>query len=330
MNSVLSQWFLIAGLFVCSVSLWSFTNFGSDPNIEKERIPNFAFEFLYEVARHVPDTEVNPLLDKDKQYSGSLLDCIIKKTDYSALYPSRKYYNEGASHRLFILYQSIVMGHSISSLRTAYRIAEYVREHLDNDASDILGTDLDKSGNRSGGKRVRLKQLMVRMASKRRLSLDEYFDLFIIGADNGHPWRLVKYYLLTDDADISYIANSKLSSRNGAAALDVNQSQGQGYKTRIVMIGNAIRDSYIARTSSKRFGRDVLDGLAREQINERWLWNQFQILAEEAEPYGSFDPQSTWRALAAGDNIHELLYLLQIFWTTTPTSGSVGIYKEIA
>ena len=60
-------------------------------------------------------------------------------------------------------------------------------------------------------------------------------------------------------------------------------------------------------------------GLARGQLGERWLWSQLQILAEEAqqqEPQSSFDPQATWRALAAEDNIHELLYLLRVFWTS--------------
>ncbi len=68
-----------------------------------------------------------------------------------------------------------------------------------------------------------------------------------------------------------------------------------------------------------RFEREVLGGLAHSQLGERWLWSQLQILAEEAqqqEPQTSFDPQATWRALAAGDNIHELLYLLRLLWTS--------------
>jgi hypothetical protein len=57
----------------------------------------------------------------------------------------------------------------------------------------------------------------------------------------------------------------------------------------------------------------------RGQLGERWLWNQLEILAEEAqqlEPRGSLDPQATWRALAPADNIRELLYLFRLLWTS--------------
>lgn len=199
-----------------SVSVWSFTNFGSDPDIEKERIPNFALEFLYEVAKHVRDTEVNPLLDKDKQYRGSLLDCIIRRVDYLQLYPSHKYSKDGASHRLFMLYQTIVLGHSVSSLRTAYNIAMYVKAKVSEDVSDRLGIDLDKTGD----KRVRVKQLMVSMVKDGLLSLDEYYELFITGAENGNPWRLVKYYLLGElpSADFGTV---------GSDTIEGNRSQDQ-------------------------------------------------------------------------------------------------------
>ena len=67
-----------------------------------------------------------------------------------------------------------------------------------------------------------------------------------------------------------------------------------------------------------RFEREVLGDLARGNLGERWLWNQLQILEEEAkqqEPQAGFDPQATWRALASEDNIYELLYLLRLLWT---------------
>jgi hypothetical protein len=293
-----------------SISLWMFTNFGSEADCEKQRIPNAALEFVYEVARRVPDIEVNRLIDRDtKNYKTSLLNCVISRTDYLPLYPSKKYGNDGASHRLFTLYQTIVLGHSVSSLRTAYKIAEYVKGKAGEEDSDRLGIDLDKTLYKQRDAR----KLIVHMVSDGLLSLNEYYDLFVVGTGSGnsHPWRLVKYYLLTD-TDVDFHFNS--------TEIYPTASDGESrYKARLNSVGKAIRDSYIAKKGEDRFDREVLGGLARGQLGERWLWSQLQILAEEAqrqEPQGSFDPQSAWRALAIEDNIHELLFLLRLLWTS--------------
>lgn len=89
----------------------------------------------------------------------------------------------------------------------------------------------------------------------------------------------------------------------------------QAYKARLVLVGKAIRDSYFARRSEARFSKEVLGGLARNQLDELWFWTQLQQLAEEAEPEGRFDAQQNWRALGADDNLEELLYLLRLLWT---------------
>ena len=70
------------------------------------------------------------------------------------------------------------------------------------------------------------------------------------------------------------------------------------YKARLVSLGKAIHDSYIARMGKAKVSREVLGGLAHYELGERWLWGQLQILAEEDESKG-FDAQATWRALAA-------------------------------
>jgi hypothetical protein len=229
--------------------------------------------------------------------------------DYFQLYPSKKYDREGASHRLFTLYQKIVLGHSVNSLCTAYKIAEYLKTKVGEADSSKLGIDLDKTRE----KKYEVRKLIVHMVADGLLGFDEYYDLFVVGtgSGNGHPWRLVKYYLLTDaDVDFHFKASEIHSTGIGGE---------NRYKFRLQSVGKAIRDSYIARKGKARFEREVLGGLSRGQLGERWLWSQLQILAEEAqqqEPQGSFDPQSTWRALAAEDNIHELLYLLRVLWTS--------------
>jgi len=293
-----------------SVTLWMFTNIGMEADCQKQRIPNAALEFIYEVARHVPDIEVNRLIDKDtKNYQTSLLNCVINRTDYVSLYPSKKYSNDVASHTLFRLYQTKVLGHAVSSLRTAYKIAEYVKAKAGEEVSDRLGIDLDKKHD----KQRDVRKLIVHMVTDGLLSVDEYYDLFVVSTEsgNGHPWRLVKYYLLTN-ADVGFPISS--------TEIHPTASDGESrYRARLNSVGKAIRDSYVARKDMARFEREVLGGLAHGQLDERWLWTQLQILAEEAqqqELQGSFDPQATWRALAAEDNIYELLYLLRLLWTS--------------
>ena len=294
-----------------SVSMWMFTNIGMGANCEKQRIPNAAIEFVFEIARKVPLTEVETLINRDiKNYQTSLLNCIINRMDYPKLYP-KKYGNEGASHTLFRLYQTKVLGHSISKLRTAYKIAKYIKAKAED--CDRIGIDLDKIYH----KQLDVKKLIVQMvtdATEANISLDEYYDLFVVGrgSGNGHPWRLVKYYLLTD-SDVDFPVSS-------TEIHHPTTSYGESrYRARFDSIGKAIRDSYIARKGVAKFEREVLGGLAHSQLGERWLWSQLQILAEEAqqqEPQTSFDPQATWRELVDGNDIHELLYLLRLLWTS--------------
>ena len=57
-----------------------------------------------------------------------------------------------------------------------------------------MGIDLDKMQFKD--KQVRVNQLMVSMVADGLLSFDEYYDMFVVGVGNGHPWRLIKYYPL--------------------------------------------------------------------------------------------------------------------------------------
>jgi len=242
--------------------MWMFINIGKEADCEKQRIPNAALEFVYEVTRHVPDIELNRLINRDtKNYKTSLLNCVINRVDYLPLYPSKRYGNDGSSPRLFRLYQTIVLGHSVNSLHTAYRIAEYVKRKAGEEDSERLGIDLDKRHD----KQRDLRKLIVRMVADEQLSIDEYYDLFVVGtgSGNGHPWRLVNYYLFTD-ADVDFHFNS--------SEIHPITSDGENrYKFRLQSVGKAIRDSYIARKGEARFEREVLSGLARGQLGERWL-----------------------------------------------------------
>lgn len=90
-----------------SVTMWMFDN-RKGGDCDGQRIPNFALKFLYQVKNStVLDPEIDGLINKDvENYQSSLLNCIINRIDYLPLYPSKKYDNQGASHKLFMLYQS--------------------------------------------------------------------------------------------------------------------------------------------------------------------------------------------------------------------------------
>ena|SRR5215469_10086211 len=92
-----------------------------------------------------------------------------------------------------------------------------------------------------------------------------------------------------------------------------SKPQPQHYKTKLIEVGNLVRDSYISRKSEARFKREVLQGLERGQLDKYWLWSQFKILEEESLNNGStFNAQQTWITLNP-DN--ESLFLLRLLWT---------------
>jgi hypothetical protein len=99
-----------------------------------------------------------------------------------------------------------------------------------------LDIDLDKIQDNQ----VRLRHLVVRMVADGLLSLDEYYDLLVVASDwNGPPWRLIKYYLLAEVDESSFLVPN----------IETKASIDQPYKARLVSVGKAIRDSYIARKS---------------------------------------------------------------------------------
>jgi hypothetical protein len=170
-----------------SVTMWMYDN-SKGGDCDRQLIPNFALKFLYQVKNStVLDTEIDGLINKDvKNYQSSLLNSIINRLDYQPLYPSKKYDKQGASHKLFMLYQTYIMGHSIGSLLTAQKIAQYVKKHYDGDYGK-LGIDLDNTPE----KKVTVEQLMVSMVAGGLLGFNEYYDLFVVA--HGNPWLLLKF-----------------------------------------------------------------------------------------------------------------------------------------
>ncbi len=109
-----------------SLYMWLFSNAGTGPDCSIEEIPNTALRFLFQAIRHIDRRgEIRDLVMNNMR--PNLLDAIERGEDYNPLYP-RKGFN-GVSNRLFSLYQIIIRGQPVSSIKVS-------RNALLNDCDD--------------------------------------------------------------------------------------------------------------------------------------------------------------------------------------------------
>ena len=112
-----------------SMIMYQYSN-SKGADLKKQRIPNFALNFLHAAAIDGLDQEIKELTyleGKKTSYKYSFLNCIAEQQDYFLLYPLRSKELDGASLELFLLYQTYILKHSNRSLHTAYKIAEYLK-----------------------------------------------------------------------------------------------------------------------------------------------------------------------------------------------------------
>ena len=207
---------------------------------------------------------------------------------------------------MFSLYQTHIRDYPAKSLYTAYKIAQYVNSKInpENNKQKSLGVDIQQKVD----KQNTVKKWIIEMAEEGGITFNEYYDLFVV-SQLGNPWYIVKYYMLSDTADLKAI-NEEDNNHSSKLNDDL------GYK-KVVSVGIAIFKSHIERRGRERFIKDVLGGLAHRRIHTNWLRTQFQRLAEENE---EFDYNANWKALCINkqgkESIYELLYLLRLLFTT--------------
>ena len=306
-----------------SLIMWMFSN-GREPDCELERIPNFALNFLHEAAKYGLAEEIQRLMIIERRnkrsYMYSFLSCIIKKLDYLPLYPSKKFKNEGASPELFFLYETKVRNYPTKSLDTAYNIAQYVNTKLDADDKK-QGIDIDTDIK----KQTKVKKRIIEMAKEGKITFDEYYNLFVSSPHLGNPWRLVKYYMVSNVRRFKAIVKVE----------DKLTNYEQDHKNRVIDVGTAIYDSYIRRRGGKSFEKHVLGGLQHNHLHASWLRTQFQRLSEENE---DFDLDANWKALCINklgeESVYDFLDLLRVFFTylhynsTIETKSDAGVQNE--
>jgi hypothetical protein len=115
--------------------MYQYSN-GKEANLKKQRIPNFALNFLHAAAIQGLDQDINKLTSlegRKTSYRYSLLNCIAEQQDYDFLYPSRLKKLDGASPRLFLMYQTYILKYPTKTLHTAYKVAEYLKSKVDSE-----------------------------------------------------------------------------------------------------------------------------------------------------------------------------------------------------
>ena len=292
-----------------SMIMYQYSN-GKGADLKKQRIPNFALNFLHAATIKLPDTEeLTNLEGKKTSYKYSLLNCIAEQQDYYFLYPSRKRLQKlnGASPELFHLYQTYILKYPVKTLHTAYKIAEYLKSKVD---TEKLAVNIE----RYTKKQNTVKKWIINMASEGVITFDEYYNLFIRSLlDRRNPWMLVKYYMLTDKA-------SEFQSVVEEGICYYNQE----YKDRVIKVGTMIFNAYLAERGKTRLVM-LLGRFARGDIHRNWLRIQFERLADNNE---DFDYTENWKALCINkqgeEEIYPLLYLFRLLWTAFYRGNMTG------
>jgi hypothetical protein len=171
--------------YYITLNIWAFSNVGASPDCEVKEVHNPALQFLWDAAR-VHYSEVMDLLKReDPKKSGThLLTAIEQQRDYNRFYPQKA--GKGAnlvSTELYELYQTRIMRRPPAALRAAHRLAQVVHPRLkdgDKKAIKFLEKLLKENPRWTKDKEVRprLRGVLVELAERGELTLDEYTKLF--------------------------------------------------------------------------------------------------------------------------------------------------------
>jgi hypothetical protein len=298
-----------------SLFVWRFSNSGTGPDCEIREIPGPALVFLQKAVQHGCRNEIENLIAKDRNPEYSLLNCISKGTDYFSLYPFRKF--GGASPKLFFLYQTSIRRVSSTTLRVAYKIAEYTNSQLNRKEFESLRKDIDKDF----AKQNALRRIIVTMVENKVLSFGEYMELFSADSNasvriSRDAWKFVRYYMHhvgefyeTDEPSINtHYENNERLSHTGAV----------------------IFDSIANDKGIEKFRQMVLEPLAHGKLGLPWLRRQF---VKNAEKYEGFTYED-WKSLCLNEqgkeSVFELLFRFRLMWTEWIDKGSAPEIKKSA
>jgi len=275
------------------VFVWMFTNSGTSPECQLIEIPNFYLRFLYELGRR-------GLANDALRLGRRFLACAERRQDYSGLYPWK-----GKTHvspKLYTLYQSVVMGCSTRSLAIAYELAKKANELLPKKTVDQLKR---RGGLRDPISHGRLRPIILQMAGKGQLTLQDYLSLFPrnaptkIDLPSAHGWNIINYYMNhpEPEADPSRALEGSL---DGGATEDASELEAYA---------SAIYIDYVNSFGRERFAK-ILES---HQITPEWLRRRWIDLARKQAGFDYYE----WRRIATeGEKpgVWVTLFELELLW----------------
>ena len=266
--------------------MYQYSN-GKGADLKKQRIPNFALNFLHAAAMQGLDEDINRLTSLERRktrYRYSFLNCIAEQQDYYFLYPLRLKNSDGASPELFLMYQTFILRYPAKTLHTASKIAEYLKSKV-NTEKVVVNIQRDTK------KQNTIRKWIINMVGEEVITFDEYYDLFIHSPlDRRNPWMLIKYYMLT-----SKVVPFKNIEKENVFCYR------QGYKDQVVNVGTIIYERYLAEKGRARVVK-LLGRLASGGIHRNWLITQFERMADNDK---DFDYTANWNALCKNEQGNE-------------------------
>lgn len=316
--------------------VWRFSN-STSPNIEINVIPSFVLSFLHQASTKFGlADEIKQILSKEPTFNnGNFFSCVLGRKNYFGLYPGklgkeRDY--KGASHDLFLLYQTHLLGRSVRGLRSARGIAEAVLEKFQKEqkTSSDLTLKTRKKRDSKGGERAferltrseafrdpkvwsLLRRIIADQAKQGKIDLDSYLDIFpyvggrVAVSQSGRD--MIRYYVgaLARGKEVSF--NQDMMQEHETIRKDDQRIYGLVNET-----ASSIFRKCVDERGIDRFVRDVLAPLERGKLGARWLRVQFLKLARERP---GFDYR-TWMSLCHPDEkwtLGELYFQYRILWS---------------
>ncbi|MDG6921896.1 MAG: hypothetical protein JRN67_01230 [Nitrososphaerota archaeon] len=306
---------------------WRFTN-STSPDLEIEPIPGFALEFLWRASiREGLSQEIETIIRRDKRRS--FFSNITAKTEYYGLYPgkfgSEKSYN-GASHELFSLYQTEILGRSIRSLKSAFEMARAGIEYQERRDSEHKGKSkaierlTRKEAFQESDVRNMFKKVMVDAAAKGKFTLQDYLELFPYSEEEGvsvswSGWKLIRYYLgnIARGNEIRFE-----SGTNHAAAVASSPTYDL-----VRLIASGIYERYVKERGLDRFKHDIIARAERNKLDASWIRFQYSALATERDGFVYSHYADLCYSEDSRSTFAELLFQCRLLWSEWSNQSSL-------
>lgn len=283
-----------------SLYIWRFSNAGPNAECMIEEIPNPSLIFLWDATKMGLRPELESLINSEnKNPQNALYHCISEGREYPNIYPDGK--KPGASIKLYTLYQTEILGHSIDSLRIAYNLAKTVVNSLPEKELKRIKRPEAFSDEKN---RAQVRHSIVQMADLGELTLDDYLDIFPLNKGKGisvrwDGWNLIHYYL--------HHSSEEFPDLN-----DVVPKGGQVVSL-LPYYAATIYNHYLKERGKDRFQKEVISRINRG-IDSIWLRNQFAYLAESEIGF----TYENWENLCKRDDgrefTTELIFQMRLLW----------------